>query len=88
MPPHSLTAIVVADRTTQHRRWRRPMCCIFRARDTREPSTRNLSELLREREGIDIGTHHAAAYLAERRSEQSAPAKATAASGTAPTDAR
>ena len=48
----------------------------------------HLSELLREREGIGHRTHHAAAYLAERRSEQSAQSKATAASGTAPTDAR
>ena len=53
--PQLLTAIEVLDRPTLHRtRWR-PTWCFWRGPDTRGVNHTHLSELLREREGIDIG---------------------------------
>ena len=52
--PHSPTVIEVVERPMQYRRQRRPLCCIWRAHGIREVNHTHMSELLSEREGIDI----------------------------------
>ena len=60
----------------------------WHAHDTRESITQHLSELLRDREGIDIGRNNVAQDTDRRRCEQSSPTQTAEASCSAAADGR